>query len=101
VALEALARLRGEDAATPAARLATVERACDAVRGYVAAAFGVHALESTSEETAAALPEASGAALRAFLAPCDLAKFAGRVPSAEDRRATLDAAVAFVGGETP
>ena len=65
------------------------DRVNDAVRQYLGARFGFDGLESTTDETLAALRRAphfsiSIAEIAVFLQHCDLVKFADLTPSLDD-----------------
>jgi hypothetical protein len=73
------------------------DRVNDAVREYLGARFGFDGLESTTDETIAALRRVPRfvlpiAELASFLQQCDLVKFADMTPSLEEcQRALTDA----------
>ncbi|HEY8040912.1 MAG TPA: hypothetical protein VIF15_14000 [Polyangiaceae bacterium] len=73
------------------------DRANDAVREYLGARFGFDGLESTTDETMAALRRAPHFGLplpevAAFLQECDLVKFADVTPTLDDCERTLSQA---------
>jgi hypothetical protein len=82
------------------------DRVNDAVREYLGARFGFEGLESTTDETLAALrkaphfglplPEVAG-----FLQQCDLVKFATLTPTLEECELALDAAERMVRATMP
>jgi hypothetical protein len=104
-ALAALAALAGRAAVPRRARRSgsdradDVARACDIVRGYLAARFLPRALSRGRPEILASLPpEARGAAeaLARVLQAGELAKFAAHRPDENERAAAIEDAAAFV-----
>lgn len=82
------------------------DRVNDVIRSYLGARYGFDGLESTTDETLAALSRAqlqgiSYGELVEFLRECDLVKFANVVPSPEECSRALDAGERIVRSTTP
>jgi hypothetical protein len=95
--LAELARLRASEARDEPAQEAFHVEAAALLKGYVAAAFSLPALERTTEEIAAGASDRFDAAtLARLLARCDRVKFARGTSEAATRTEWLDGAVRFV-----
>jgi hypothetical protein len=95
--LEALA----VDPPTPAGRIAAAGEIGDALREYLARAWGTPALERTTLEILGSLPAPLGperAALGSLLSEVDLAKFARLVPSAGRVPVVAERAIGWLDG---
>ncbi|HXX67713.1 MAG TPA: hypothetical protein VEK07_11050 [Polyangiaceae bacterium] len=82
------------------------DRVNDAIREYLGARFGFDGLESTTDETIAALrriPHFSSSLVEivGFLQQCDLVKFADYMPTVEECQHTLGEAERIVRGTMP
>ena len=82
------------------------DRVNDAVRWYLGARYGFEGLESTTDETITELRRSalSGVALEdvvAFLADCDLVKFANATPAPDDCARVLEIGERIVRATTP
>ncbi|MGQ4808995.1 hypothetical protein NKDENANG_02390 [Candidatus Entotheonellaceae bacterium PAL068K] len=102
LALEALRRLQRQDLIAQQRIEAFYVRVSDILRRYVEWRFGLRAPEQTTEEFLIAVLATGGLIathrdlLDAFLAHCDLVKFARHQPTAEDMQQALERAEAFV-----
>lgn len=108
VALEALARIEASDLLTRGEVKEYHIQVSDVLRHYVEARFDVPALEMTTREVMEGLRRANVdpafcEALRRFLDPCDLVKFAKARPDAEESRELLELGRELVsmGGSPP
>jgi hypothetical protein len=106
VALEELAALRAGTLLAEGRKAELYDHASDCVRGYLGARYGVGGLETTSDEMMSLLrrvrpPVAELASIAAFLADCDMVKFARLEPTEADCRAALDRGEAIVRATTP
>ena len=102
VALEALRRLQRQDLIAQQRVEEFYVRVSDIVRRYIEWRFGLRAPEQTTEEFLLAGLATGGLIathrhlLEAFLAHCDLVKFARHQPTAEDMHQAWQGATAFV-----
>jgi len=77
------------------------------LRSYIEHRFGLHAPEQTTEEfllairSGSALPAQYRPLLEAFLAHCDLVKFAELQPATEDIQKTFDSCTSFITETAP
>ncbi|HEX7603763.1 MAG TPA: hypothetical protein VF316_19225, partial [Polyangiaceae bacterium] len=82
------------------------DRVNDAVRWYLGARYGFEGLESTTDETIRELEQSAlaGVALEdvvAFLADCDLVKFANATPAPDDCARVIEIGERIVRATTP
>jgi hypothetical protein len=103
-ALADLRNLRARPDADPVARAAVVEEAAAVLRRYVEARFALPAARRTTREVMAdlALPpeRATRSGIEAVLRAGDLVKYAGHLPTADEREAVLFAGADFVSRTT-
>jgi hypothetical protein len=101
-ALRELRALEHADWDDPARVRANYYRMTEIVRAYIERKFALPASEMTTEEFLATLAHQRSALphdadrLGAFLAACDLVKYAAQQPARDDAQAALDTARAFV-----
>ncbi|HEY8087615.1 MAG TPA: hypothetical protein VIF09_07220, partial [Polyangiaceae bacterium] len=106
VALERLDEIRHAGLLETARFAEFFDRVNDTVREYLGARFGFDGLESTTDETLAALRRAPHFGLpipevASFLQECDLVKFADVMPALDDCRRTLKEAEHLVHATMP